>query len=128
MLKNAGDRRREGPRQLICGVAAERVACARPAGEVEVTARALLSGLGLCEEARPQPQRRRHLLDGELGEHGVVGRAQALTRRDVEFEQPRTGLGVDRGELHAECVERRKQRLHEPLEARDLVQAVAEPA
>ena len=106
----------------------ERVRLAVPARQVDVTARPFLAGHGLREEARPQAHRRRHLLRGELREHRAVGRRQPATGREVQLEEPRPGFGVHRGELDVERLECAHQRVHEPVVAADLAQAVADPA
>ena len=84
-------------------------------------------GFGLGEKARPQAHRRRHLLDGELYESGLVGCLQAPPGRDVQLEQAGPRLAVDGDELDAQPVEGRPQSFDEVVEASDLGEAVADP-
>ena len=93
-----------------------------------MTARALFARVRLREEARTQTHGRRDLLHAELQQRGVVGRREPSAGLDVQLEQTRSGLGVHRGQLDPEALERRDQLVEEPTVPTDLVQAVADPA
>ncbi len=71
-----------------------------------MSARALLAGNRLGEEAGAEAERLRDTLDGELDQRRVVGRAQALLRGQVQLKEAGAGLGVDRRELDSQRVER----------------------
>src|SRR4029453_6032778 len=95
---------------------------------MHVAARALLAGVRLRKEARPQAHRRRDLFHAELEQRGVVGRGEPATGPDVELEQARPGPGGHPRQLDAQALERRDQLVEEPTVPADLVQAVADPA
>src|SRR4029453_16318586 len=64
----------------------------------------------------------------ELAEHGVVCGAEGVACREVQLEEPRAGLGVDRRQLDAERVERWAERRDELVVATCLDERVAESA
>jgi hypothetical protein len=129
VLDHACDPRRE--RRLQVGrrvFAGECIGPALPQRQVHVSARALLAGVRLREEARPQTHRRRDLFHTELEQRGIVGRREPSPRLDVELEQARSGLRVHGGYLDAETPESGDQLVEESRVPADLVQAVADPA
>ena len=129
MLQHSGDRGPEHCRQLLLFICdAECVRAITPAREVDVAAGALLARVRLGEEAGAEAHRGREVFDGHLRQGGVVGRAQRRARSEVQLEQPRPSFGVDRVELDAQRLERRRERAHKRLETPDLGQAVAQPA
>src|SRR6185503_4898553 len=94
---------------------------------MQVSARALLAGNRLGEEAGAEAQRLRDTLGGELDERRVVGRAQALPRGQVQLKETRAGLSVDRSELDSQGVEGRRQGRDKLVIPPRLDDAVADP-
>ncbi len=94
---------------------------------MQVSARALLAGNRLGEEAGAEAERLRDTLGGKLDERRVVGRAQTLPRGQVQLKEARAGLSVDRSELDSQGVEGGRQGRDKLVIPPRLDDAVADP-
>ena len=93
-----------------------------------MAARALLVGDGLGQEAGPQAEARRDVLDAELRQDRLIGRLESPAGGQVELDQARPGLGVDRPELDPQARHGRAERGDQPLVGAERGEAVAERA
>src|SRR3954470_8703813 len=127
MLQDSGHRLSRRGEDIRSAALREYVRVVLPEREMQMSARALLAGGRLGEEAGAEAECFRDTLDGELDECGVVGRAQTLRRGQVQLEKAGAGLGMNRRELDSQGVEGGLKGRDERVIPPRLDDAVADP-